>query len=336
MKLFDPVVPEKRQHPIFKMILADCYAPERAVMQGWAEGFIDRDGKFVQEFQMSFESGLWELYLYAALKEWKLPVDLSHHAPDFVVGGAIPFGLEATIAAPAMGGKPAYGYSAQDIPDDFTEFNIQATLRVCNSFTGKVKRFREYYSHLSHMRDKPFVIAIASFDRPMAHLSAARPVTAAFYGLYHDEAATPHDAKDVVSYNISAVPKNDNVNIGVGLFCDDSYSDVSAVVHSSLATWGKLRALADNPDAKTIYTTFHPAKGQLRPEIRHARKCDYVEHLLDGLYVLHNPFAKRPLPKGLFDHPRIAQMRPAEDGELLINAPDDFLLVRQLQSVIER
>lgn len=333
MDLFKPIVPDARQYPIFKMMLSDQYGPERVVLQQWAEGFVDRDGKFVQEFQLSFESSLWELYLHAALKSWRLPVDFSHHAPDFVIEGAFPFALEATIAAPAAGGKPAYGYSAGDIPDDFTQFNIEATLRICNSFAGKVKRLREFYVNLPHMAGRPFVIGIASFDRPLAHLSCARPVIAALFGLYHDEAATPSDATRVVSYNVSAAPKTEQTAIDVGLFCDGTYSDVSAVVFSSLATWGKIRALADNPEALTVYTTFHPKEGQLLPEIRRAMKREYVEHLLDGLYVFHNPFAKHPLPNSIFAHQRIAQMRPADDGELVTEAPDDFLLVRQLQSI---
>ena len=44
----------------------------------------------------------------------------------------------------------------------------------------------------------------------------------------------------------------------MGLFCTPEYSDVSAVIYSSLATWGKVRALADNPSALTIYTSFTP------------------------------------------------------------------------------
>lgn len=114
-----------------------------------------------------------------------------------------------------------------------------------------------------------------------------------------------------------------------------SYSEVSAVIYSSLVTWGKLRALADNPDAKTIYQTFHPWEGSLIPEIRTTLKRDYVEHLLDGVYVLHNPFAKYPLPHGILSHPRLAEMHPNDEGELLVNAPEDFLLVRTLWSVQE-
>lgn len=336
MSLFDLVVPVDRLHPIFKMIHEGDYGPEREVLQSWAEGFVDRDGKFVKEFQTTFESGLWELYLNAAAKEWQLPIDFSWHAPDFVVGGETPFGLEATIASPAQGGKPAYGYSAKDIPDDFTAFNIEATLRICNSFSSKVKRYREYYSALPHMKDRAYVVGIASFDRPLAHLAAMRPAIAAFYGLYHDEAATSPEATAVHSYNVTAAPKNDQVAIDIGLFCNDDYADVSAIVFSSLVTWGKVRAMATNPAALTLYTTFHPQEDELHPRVVTKMKCDYVEHLLDGLVVLHNPFARRPIPSDVFAHPRIAQIRVAPDGELITTAPDDFLLVRMLNTVIPR
>src|SRR3546814_7253500 len=47
--------------------------------------FIDRDGKFVKEFQSSFESSFWELYLHAVLKDMGMSLDYSFHAPDFVV-----------------------------------------------------------------------------------------------------------------------------------------------------------------------------------------------------------------------------------------------------------
>jgi len=111
--------------------------------------------------------------------------------------------------------------------------------------------------------------------------------------------------------------------------------EVSAVIYSSLATWGKVRALADDPAAKTIYQTYHPKEGDLRPEIRATPKAQYSEHLLDGLYVLHNPFARFPIVEGVLSHPRLAEFRVAPDGELLVRAPDDFLLLRSLWSVRE-
>lgn len=330
MDLFTPQVDTSRQHRVFRMLLEEGNAAERAVLTDWATGYRDRDGKFVQEFQMTFESGLWELYLNAVIRAWGMKADMSFSSPDFVITAPIRLCIEATIAAPAQGGKPAIGYDISDIPEDFTEFNVQASLRICNSFSVKVKRYREYYAKLPHAADQPFVIAIAAFDRPGAHFAASRPLMAAVYGLYHDEAGTAPDADKVFSYNVDFAPKSETANVPLCLFCDDTFADVSAVIYSSLATWGKLRALADNPSAHTVYTTFHPREGSLYPEIRTALKRDYREHLLDGMWVLHNPFAKRPIPDGVFSHPRIAEVRVAADGELLINGPDDMLLVRSL------
>jgi hypothetical protein len=54
---------------------------------------------------------------------------------------------------------------------------------------------------------------------------------------------------------------------------------------------------------------------------------------MDGLMVLHNPFARHPLPHGLLSHPRLCEVRVADDGELIMDAPDDFLLLRMLQSI---
>lgn len=261
---------------------------------------------------------------------------MSFASPDFVVIRPQRLILEATIAAPAQGGKPPIGYSIEDIPSDFTQFNIEASIRLCNSFDSKLRRFRSYYSSLSHIAGAPFVIAIAAFDRPLAHFAAGRPILAALYGLYHDEAATPAGASRVVSYNVSAAPKSETVSIPMGLFCDDTYADVSAVLYSSVATWGKVRALADNPSAQTIYTTYHPNRQSILPVIRTRPKSEYSEHLLDGLFVLHNPFAKIPIPNGVLSHSRVAEIRVAPDGELIETVPDDFLLVRTLMSVTER
>jgi hypothetical protein len=73
------------------MISGPQYLPERRVLEEWAKGFIDRDGKFVNEFQTTFESSMWELYLNAYLRELGATLNFSHHAPDFVVDGPAKF-----------------------------------------------------------------------------------------------------------------------------------------------------------------------------------------------------------------------------------------------------
>lgn len=332
MDLFMPLVPEDKQHAIFRMLMHTAHGPERAVIQAWAAGFVDRDGKFVREFQTTFESSFWELYLHAMLKDLDMSLDYRFHAPDFVVTAPTPFVLEATIAAPPQGGTPAYGVRPPEVPENFDEFNRQAILRLCNSFTGKVQRYREHYATLAHVRDQPFVIAIAPFDRPQAHMAANRPIIAALYGVYYDEAATiAAQAESVITHDIEAVAKSASANVPVGLFADDTYKDVAAVVYGPLATWGKVRALADAPERQIEFTTLHPSdEPGLLPEVRKASKADYVEHLLDGLYVFHNPFAEHPLPAHVLDHERMARFVVRPDGDMRAVGPDDFLLMRML------
>lgn len=332
MRLFEDLVPEQRQHPIYKLVKRDRYGPERSVLEAWADGFVDRDGKFSYEFQTTFEPCLWELYLHAFLRHIGASIDFSFASPDFVVNAGQEFCIEATIAAPSAGGRPAYGHELP-IPTDFNKFNSEATLRICNSFTSKAKRYRDSYSKLPQSKGKPFVVAVASFDRPFSHFAAARPVISALYGLYHDEELTLLiGAANVVSYNVDRVVKNESAKVPVGYFADDSYNDVSAVIYSSLATWGKVRALADSPDANSVYITLHPNPKDIRAIVRQTPKAEYKEHLLDGLYIFHNPFATRPLDPKTLAHPRLAQVFVGSDGELRFEAPDDFLLIRFLLS----
>ena len=85
MDLFTPIVDKKKLHPSFRAIVCERNRYALDVLQDWARGFQDRDGKFVKEFQTSFESAFWELYLHAVLKHFQLAVDFQHNRPDFVV-----------------------------------------------------------------------------------------------------------------------------------------------------------------------------------------------------------------------------------------------------------
>lgn len=338
MDLFKPVVPTGNEHEIFQLLMHPSFGPERKVIQGWAAGFVDRDGKFVKEFQTTFESSFWELYLHAVLQHLGKKLDYSFHAPDFVITAPTPFVMEATIAAPPHGGAAAYGRTELEPPDDLNEFNRQSILRLCNSFTSKVRKYRQHYAKLAHVLDQPYVIAIAPFDRPLAHFAANRSIMATLYGIYIDEEATiESQAESVVKREVEFVPKHDTADVPVGMFSDDAYKDVSAVVYGPLATWGKVRALADAPERNIIFTTIHPSGGMgLMPEVRSELKANYVEHLLDGLYVFHNPYAERSLPSGAFDHERLGRIVVRADGDLEERCPDDFLLMRMIAPATSR
>jgi hypothetical protein len=335
MDLFPPIVDPDKQHPIFKMMLGDHYLPERNVLLEWSEGFHDRDGKFAYEFQSTFESSMWELYIFAFLKKLNSKVDFSYSAPDFVVSSPLELIIEATVALPAQGELGPVEHGEDFAPSDFALFNQQSTIRLLNSISSKIKKYRNSYSKDAHVADKPYVIAVASFDRPFSHYAVNRSILAALYGVYFDEENTIAMRSDsMIRYPVDSVVKNEKTNLPVGLFTTDEFSDVSAIIYSSLATWGKIRALADNPQAMTYYNTLHPSNDGLLPEVRFAHKSEYIEDLADGLHILHNPYAKSPLGIEALDHERVAQYVVDPSRGVDIIAPDDFLLLRQLRSAV--
>lgn len=111
-----------------------------------------------------------------------------------------------------------------------------------------------------------------------------RPISSALYGVCQDEEQTIASRTErAVSYSIDGVKKHQNAFIDFRYVFSPEHSDRSAVIFSGLATWGKVRAVADNAGTYTIYTTYYPNPDSLVPIIKHAPKAEYGEHLLDGL-----------------------------------------------------
>lgn len=107
--LFEPRLPKDKLHPSFCEIKSNPdYAKVMPVIQGWAAGLLGRKGeaeKFVKEFQTTFNSSMWEIYLNKALSELGCTVDYTKSSPDFFVtsGGTYEFNIEAVISDQPLG-----------------------------------------------------------------------------------------------------------------------------------------------------------------------------------------------------------------------------------------
>lgn len=114
MELFTPVVPVEALHPNFSHTLDLGAAGVRAVLADWADGFEDRDFKFVKEFQTTYNSSFWELYLFAVLKQLKIAIDFSVEAPDFVAREHA-LAIEAVIASHAQDDVPEWNKTIEGV-----------------------------------------------------------------------------------------------------------------------------------------------------------------------------------------------------------------------------
>jgi hypothetical protein len=122
MNLFDPVVGVERQHRHFRTLTERGNGFTFDVLNDWARGFVDRDGKFVEEFQTTFDSSFWELYLFAVLKKFDMKVDFSKARPDFCIP-SLNLNIEATIASNAISSDPESETLGKPLPSDLNAFN---------------------------------------------------------------------------------------------------------------------------------------------------------------------------------------------------------------------
>jgi hypothetical protein len=256
MHLFTPIVAEQAQHRNFRNIYKVGNGFRCDVLMEWAKGFDDRDGKFVKEFQTTFNACFWELYLFAVLKQLHLKVDFSHAAPDFFVENHGGFNIGATVALNAQDTLPEFHTWAEPPPSDFNEFNRQAIVRLSNSVSTKQRKFHESYSKLPHVIDRPFVLAISAFDRPYAQLSCQRAIEALLFGYYVDEEKYLREGGTLKGYQIESVLKDNGAEVRVNLFRDPSFSWLSAVLFSSCATWSKVAALSNDPNPNMEFTAL--------------------------------------------------------------------------------
>jgi hypothetical protein len=341
LNLFTPIVNSDKQHDIFKLLINPQLYAERDVINDWASGFIDRDKKFVKEFQTTFESSFLELYLNKILKEDNVKLNFSYHAPDFVCDkDGEEFCIEATIANPEQDGLPAYGFTESHISFDidFAEFNRKSIIRIANSIIVKARKFKSSYSNLSHVLGKPFLLGLNSFDRPHSHFTGHRGIIAVLYGIYlNEEKAIAENLSFIPQERMDFVEKSNGAEIPLGFFTTPEYEYISAIIYNPYATWGKVRALAEVSDTNkycifnAIYTRDNEMEESLIPDIHTGIiKEKYKESIFDGLYVLHNPFAKYPMPANLFNDPLIAHMIIDESGHLVERITGKFLLSRSL------
>lgn len=185
MNLFDQIVDDSKLHQNFVSVLLPHRKAERDLLLSWADGFKDRDGKIIKEFQTTFNSSFWEIYLYALFKKYCFEIDWSNSSPDFSLKfGENEFVVEATTANAAQGKPNEWDKTLN--PDElkgltFFELNKEAIIRLSNSIYAKYKKYQNSYSKLPHVRNRPFIIAVAPFEQPYFNLQYDRPIRALLY-----------------------------------------------------------------------------------------------------------------------------------------------------------
>jgi len=340
MDLFTPITPRDKWHANFASLIARQNQWNDAVLCDWAKGFPDRDGKFVREFQTTFNGCFWELYLHAVLRNRGLSIDFSVQSPDFLVTKPWQFAIEATIASNSIDTLPEESASDVKLPADLNEFNREAIVRVSNSLTSKYRKYKEQYAALAHMAGKPFVLALAPFHTRYFTLTCQRAIEAVLFNYYVDEEAYLGKGQmdsPIPRGILPFVQKDNGTRIELGLFQNGNMPEISAVIFSSCATWGKLRALSKDSNPNIFFTALRSNSKSHEPQMIQSAKANYHETLLDGLRVYHNPAAQYPLDPAIFRSPEVFQAHYcSQAGSWVYEQADGLLLFRRVETQVAR
>ena len=343
MDLFTPVVSEEKLHTNFRFITqGNLCMPEIEVIKKWADGFIDRDNKFVKEFQTTFNSSFWELYLFACFKELGFSIDFSHETPDFSINSSYgAFIAEATTANQPDGFRPEWDKDLELLSNSQKDETLRlSTIRLSNAVSSKYKKYISKYSKLPHVQDKPFVICITPFDQPLFFSQDSLAIVRVLYAYESTLTMPGNENGEIIIIGESRcfrVQKSPGVNIELGLFTDERMSEVSAVILNTKATFSKVRALVKEGDYPIFFGGARMVQLEncsgLEPFLE--PRPQYQETILDGMHILVNPFAKYPLNLKMFEGREVAiHSYDPETDSYLSKIPHGFLLQRRCMSMI--
>lgn len=308
---------ENKLHPKFKLLRDNInLTPLRAILETWADGFIDRDNKIIKEFQISFHSVLWELYIHAILKEMRCNIDFSKPFPDFIITNPEKFLIECVVSEIKATGIPETERTLEDIysmleplntNEKFDNIIKEAITRHSNSILSKYSKYINSYQNAEWVKnDLPYIIALGSYDQINYGKEFWFSMFALLYGIYYNPVLKTYE-------RISEIIKpGTDSSIPVGLFRDDKYKEISAVIFSCTLTLGKLTSLSiSNGDRfllpPRVICVKHNSEDNLYKV--HIVSKEHPEYLSDGLFIFYNPFAQHQISQDIFKGTNILEVR---------------------------
>lgn len=367
LDLFTPRFQEKNLHNHFRLILADPeYAKVQPIIENWATGLLDRKGesqKFINEFQTTFNSSMWELYLNRALIDLGCNVDFSKSAPDFFVRGPgnYEFNIEAVISD-----QPPTTNQQQTLNEQ--DFKTRGALKLAGKIRDKLNLYRgsngkkHPYCSMNHVRGRPFVIAIAPFDSELSLTQNNELINMVLFGLAPPALEGPDLGKQD---KITSLLKPSGARVEMGIFTNDSFKEISAVFFSTVGTFGKavVESKIDRLVRATRYRVIDKDRITLGSELwkigTHRYQFDALNYLLtqrresehqiggadmliqhssfhrethlDGLQVYFNPYAEVPFePQFPWPAEIALNYYDVKSGEHIQAHPDGALVSRQV------
>lgn len=333
---FAPVAPAERLHRNFQLLVEHArYSPGRELIAAMMPYFDDVDGNFVEQFQTTgFDPRVWELYLYATFTELGFAREKGLQAPDFVLrsirGG---LAVEATTANPPDGQTLAVPHEI-DARRAYIENYIP--IKLARALRRKLNRAQAYWDAPA-ARDLPFVIAVQDFHAAGSMTMVVPAATEYVFGVRHRQGAGRINVEPIVEHRFGAAVEPS------GFFQLPNAENISAVVvnpQGTLLKFNRLGYVAEFGDRRIrMYRRGllrrDDNRADPRPAVFQDRVDDpaYSETWVEGMVVLHNPGARRPLDPALLPGATHEFLQP--DGRIMSLLPERPVYFSQTTFQIE-
>lgn len=298
---FANVAKESKLHTRFKYLRdsPSAIAAKRLieVAMRWYE---NQDGSYIEQFQTTgFDARVWELYLWAVLREEGHRVEQPKPAPDFLARGlAGDFYVEATTSNPPPTDQVVPLPTADD--EIFDYIHNYLPTRFSGPLWSKLKD-KGYWTRKGFDLTIPFVIAIQDFHQDLSMTWSQSALFEYLYGVRIDEIEINGEAQKVevpvteLKWGLKILPS--------GFFTLPESEHVSAVAFNAAGTLTKFNRMGiaagmgdSNVTVQHEGRRYSKDNTGLQEPFTQLVNPGYEEKWVDGLTIFHNPNALNPLP----------------------------------------
>lgn len=333
-------------HPHFELLKnAEYMLSAKEVIKEVCYHYKDIDGNFIDQLQSlnGFDSRIFELYLYCFFREQFFSFNREHEAPDFIIEK---FNQSIAVEAVTISRKPENKSNIENyIPKDKNEIDVKLENEIPLMFGSALfDKAKKKYWEKEHVKEKPFIIAIADFHDTMSMTWTYNSLLEYLYGYTYKHEFSECGELIVKPIKIEDFQKANGTKIPAGFFNNPENNYISAVLFSSNATlskfnrMGKQAGLGSNKNMLLRNVVlYNHEKNADKPIVKSYIVDEFSDETWsEGVIIYHNPNTIHPVDPELFDE-RIAHSFFDVEEKLIISImPEIFPYSSLTQNLIPK
>ena len=244
------------------------------------------------------------------MKKCNIDIDWNYEHLDFIFIAPEKFYIEAVTSNKRFEREHDYNHGKGGIWEitkgykDLEEYDFiirESITRNYYKIRDKVNYYNNKYKQNPWFdKNLPYVVALGSYSQEEYGREYIFPLLALLYGeIYRPSKCDFSEGEYILRLEDHGVDEKEKIPLNI--FSLNEFSDVSAIIFSSAISLGKLSAL-NSTKKNFVHVWFD---GDLKKQFKITK--NYEEKYTDGLFVFHNPFARSPLSKSVFEYEHICQ-----------------------------